>query len=168
MCFQITEELEKVFREANVLYWVKLLLAMMYNFIERALDKAKESPPFNIPQLCFVDAGLVLAYSQRPNAPSGPRAPKAGMVTTAYLAEEAIDHPEDEFIKFIHNSDLTPLPDPGEPGYEITEFLAFMQHVQYHKTGGQVYISDYQGSICQPSIIAHKLTPNDRQCVTFD
>ncbi|KIK75867.1 hypothetical protein PAXRUDRAFT_171445, partial [Paxillus rubicundulus Ve08.2h10] len=52
--------------------------------------------------------------------------------------------------QFYHNGDLAPLPDPGEPGYEITEFLAFTQHVQYHKTRGQVYISDYQGSICQP------------------
>ncbi|KIK75056.1 hypothetical protein PAXRUDRAFT_173917 [Paxillus rubicundulus Ve08.2h10] len=54
------------------------------------------------------------------------------------------------FKNFIHNGDLAPLPDPGESGYEIAEFLAFTQQIWYHKARGQVYISDYQGSICQP------------------
>ncbi|KIJ61402.1 hypothetical protein HYDPIDRAFT_96509 [Hydnomerulius pinastri MD-312] len=134
MHYQSCEEFEKSFREGNVLYWAKSLLKMTYDFIDRALGKAAENPPFDIPRLRFVDAGLVLAYSQRP-------------VSTAYLAEEFISGLEDDFIKFIHNGEPTPLPDPGEPGYEIAEFLAFTQHVQYSKTGGQAYISNYQGTV---------------------
>ncbi|KAI5990982.1 hypothetical protein EDD15DRAFT_2169762 [Pisolithus albus] len=45
-----------------------------------------------------------------------------------------------------------------EEAEEITVFLAFTQHVQYVKTGGQVYISDYQGSgslLTDPQILTH-------------
>ena len=32
--------------------------------------------------------------------------------------------------------------DPDESGYEITEFLACTQHIQYVKTGGLAYYQD--------------------------
>ncbi|KAF9232882.1 hypothetical protein BU15DRAFT_67057 [Melanogaster broomeanus] len=151
----IKDELEKLFREANVLYWAKALMTMTYGFIDRALAKATVPPPFEIPQLHFVDAGLVIAFSQVAN---GLKKSKAGTVSAAYLVEEDIQCSDDDFIKYIHNGDCVPLPEPGEPGHDISQFLVFTQHVQYSKTGGQVYVSDYQGSallLTDPQILMH-------------
>lgn len=140
--YNISEELEKVFRETNVLYWAKALLKLTYDFIDHSIADAGASPPFDIPRLRFVEAGLMLAYSERLNAPKGARQPRAGTVSTAYLVEEVIDCPVDEFTKFIHNSDPNPLPDPGESGYGIAQFLAFTQHVQYMKMVLELWYPD--------------------------
>ncbi|KAG2144402.1 uncharacterized protein EDB93DRAFT_1251643 [Suillus bovinus] len=48
-CFALIDEMPKLFREANVLYWAKALLGLVYDFIERAVASTSESPPFNIP-----------------------------------------------------------------------------------------------------------------------
>ncbi|KIK79236.1 hypothetical protein PAXRUDRAFT_161823, partial [Paxillus rubicundulus Ve08.2h10] len=151
------EEPTKLFHEANILYWLKVLLNMTYNYIHHCISKAADPPPFDIPTLHFVDAGLVLAYGDRPNTSKGPGALKPGTVGTTYLAEELIkfnvsDNASDTgdnsgFIKFIHNGDPTPYPCPGDYGFETVDFLVFMQHVQYSNIGGQVYISDYQGKV---------------------
>ncbi|KAG9315505.1 hypothetical protein JVU11DRAFT_3120 [Chiua virens] len=164
----LTDESTKLFREANVLYWSKALLNTTYNYIHNCISEAADPPPFDIPQLRFVDAGLICAYAERPNAPKGPRAPKPGAVSMMYLAEELImrdftDDPDHtEFIKFIHNGTATPRLEPGEIGFETAKFLAFTQHVQYTTTGGQVYISDYQGSttvLSDPQILTHPYVP---------
>ena len=110
----LADESTKLFREANILYWSKALLNMTYNYIHNCISEAADPPPFDIPQLRFVDAGLICAYAERPNAPKGPRAPKPGAVSTMYLAEELImynpaDDPDNTgFIKFIHNGTAAP------------------------------------------------------------
>lgn len=38
-----------------------------------------------------------------------------------------------------------PMLDPDELGYDIAEFLACTQHIQYVKTGSLAFILDYQG-----------------------
>ncbi|KAI6156716.1 hypothetical protein BKA82DRAFT_4345777 [Pisolithus tinctorius] len=129
---------------------------------------ATVSLPDPDPILHFVVAGLVVAYSHHPGGPTGPHAPKLGSASAMYLAEELIrfDDGSDrisggnskKFMKFIHNSNPNPFPEPGEYGYEMAEFLAFTQHVQYSNTNGQVYISDYQGSmmlLSDPQILTH-------------
>jgi hypothetical protein len=134
--FPISDELDKLFYEANVLYWSKALLNMTYAFIDRALAANDRSPMFDIPRLRFVEAGLALGYANASGG-GGPRSVsrKAGSVSVAYLVEELIPDPN-SFIKFIHNGTCLLLIDPDEPEYNIAEFLAFMQHVQYVKTGG--------------------------------
>ncbi|KAI6152554.1 hypothetical protein BKA82DRAFT_4351868 [Pisolithus tinctorius] len=162
------EESIKLVREANILYWSKALLNMTYNYIHHCVSKSTDPPPFEIPILRFVVAGLVVVYSHRPGGPTGPHAPKPGSASAMYLAEELIrfdDGPDGisggglkKFTKFIHNSNPNPFPEPGEYGYETAEFLAFTQHVQYSNTNGQVYISDYQGSmtlLSDPQILTH-------------
>ncbi|KIK79034.1 hypothetical protein PAXRUDRAFT_162394, partial [Paxillus rubicundulus Ve08.2h10] len=139
--YSTTDELEKVFHKANMLYWAKALMEMTYNFIEHNLGKAKEPPLFEIPHIRFVEAGLMLAYAQ---TTKGLRGPRVGTMSIVYLAEEEIKSDEG-FIKYIHNGDCTPIPEPHEPGYDIMLFLAFTQHVQYLKTSGLTYILDYQG-----------------------
>ncbi|KAG9311681.1 hypothetical protein JVU11DRAFT_7918 [Chiua virens] len=156
--YVISDELDKLFREANVLYWAKALLSMTYTFVDCALAASDRPPIFDIPRLRFVEAGLALGYANTSGG-GGPRSVscKAGSVSTAYLVEELIPDAE-LFVKFIHNGSCLPLIEPGEPEYNVAEFLAFTQHVQYVKTGGLAYISDYQGStslLTDPQILTH-------------
>ena len=132
---------------------------MTYEFIDNAIDSAKEPPPFDIPHLRFVDAGLLLAYSNAPATTEEgglPLVKTSAVVSMMYLGEELIPTLSDgeDFVKYIHNGDVAPC-DLLDPDAEnIVQFLAFTQHAQYDKTGGQVYISDYQGifvSISDPS-----------------
>lgn len=141
----LREESKCLYHEANVLYWVKALLKMTYDYVDRSIQEADEEPPFKIPRLCFIDAGLLLAYAKCPAGPLSGRG-KAGILSLVYLAEELIPMTANGFIKFIHNGDTACCMFRDPAINKIAEFLSFMQHVQYMKTRGQVYISDYQGS----------------------
>ncbi|KAI6146730.1 hypothetical protein BKA82DRAFT_4015567 [Pisolithus tinctorius] len=66
----LQQELEKLFQEANVLYWSQSLMKMTYKFIDHAIAASPTPPPFLIPCLHFVDAGLALAYTQAPESTS--------------------------------------------------------------------------------------------------
>ncbi|KIK23171.1 hypothetical protein PISMIDRAFT_72739, partial [Pisolithus microcarpus 441] len=137
------DELPKLHHEANTLYWANALLTMTYNFIDGVISSADAPPPFNIPRLCFVNAGLALAHSQLTKGLAKPKF--GGMLCGVYLLEEKIEGGSDAFIKYIHNMDCGPSLSMDMDGYDIAEFLTFTQHVQYAKSGGLVIISDYQG-----------------------
>ncbi|KAG1847348.1 hypothetical protein DFJ58DRAFT_843236 [Suillus subalutaceus] len=148
------DESAKLFREANVLYWAKALLGLVYDVIDRAVAGASEPVPFDIPRVRFVEAGLALSYYQDSSKP----ALKVASARACFLLEEVINGRDDDFVKYIHNMDPNPLLDPDEPGYDFALFLAFTQHVQYVKTGGLVFISDYQGNtelLTDPQIMTH-------------
>ncbi|KAG1851806.1 hypothetical protein C8R48DRAFT_549510, partial [Suillus tomentosus] len=102
--FALADELPKLFREANVLYWAKALLGLVYDFIDRAIAGTPDPPPFNIPRVRFVEAGLALSYSQG----SSKSTIKTGVPRAGFLLEEVIDG---DFTKFIHNMDPDPLLD---------------------------------------------------------
>ena len=53
----VKEEPEKLFCEANVLYWVKALFKLTEDFIAKRLTNAHEPPPFSIPSIHFVIQG---------------------------------------------------------------------------------------------------------------
>ncbi|KIO04835.1 hypothetical protein M404DRAFT_142121, partial [Pisolithus tinctorius Marx 270] len=138
-CYALQDESNILYREANALYWAKALLQMTYQFVDRAVEDTKVPPPFEIPRLHFVDAGLLFAYSD-----------PSSIVNVAYLVEKLIHmSSDDEFVKYIHNGDAAPCFLLDTKAEEIVDFLAFTQHVQYIMTGGQVYISDYQGKLWQ-------------------
>jgi len=59
--------------------------------------------------------------------------------------EEFINNPESEFVKFVHNGDAVPLLADNDPLDALAEILCFTQHVQYVKSGGLIFISNYQG-----------------------
>ncbi|KAG1888890.1 uncharacterized protein F5891DRAFT_966074, partial [Suillus fuscotomentosus] len=40
--FALADKLPKLFREANILYWAKALLGLVYNFIDHAVASASE------------------------------------------------------------------------------------------------------------------------------
>jgi hypothetical protein len=140
--YVINDEMAKLFREANVLYWAGSLLQFAYNFIDHCISRSTEPPPFNIPRLRFVHAGLAVSYAQPPPTTSHQKS-KANIPRSGYLVEELISG---DFLKYIHNMDCKPMLDPDELGYDIAEFLACTQHIQYLKTGGLAFISDYQGA----------------------
>ena len=150
-CYTLVDESNLLYREANVLYWAKALLKLTYDFIDHAINDASILPPFEIPRLHFIDAGLMLAYSfatitTHASEKTQSAKPGGGIVSTIYLAEELIPtSSEGKFVKYIHNGDAVPCDLFDAKADEIAEFLAFTQHVQYAKMDGQVYISDYQG-----------------------
>ncbi|KAI6143627.1 hypothetical protein BKA82DRAFT_3983794 [Pisolithus tinctorius] len=132
----LQDESNILYHEANALYWAKALLQMTYQFVDHAIEGAKVPPPFKIPRLHFVDAGLLFAYSDKPLATAG------GSGQPEFIPMSL----DDEFVKYIHNGNMAPCILLDTKAEEIVDFLSFTQHVQYITTGGQVYISDYQGS----------------------
>ncbi|KAI6123338.1 hypothetical protein EV401DRAFT_1293052 [Pisolithus croceorrhizus] len=142
--FSLGDELPKLHCEANTLYWAKALLTMTYDFIDGAILSADSPPPFKIPRLRFVEAGLALAHSQFTKGLVKPKF--GGTVCGIYLLEEKIEGGSTAFTKYIHNMNCKPSLSADEDGYDIAEFLTFTQHVQYSKSGGLVFVSDYQGN----------------------
>jgi len=60
--YTLADEVPKLLKEANILYWARSLLQLTYDFINRSIANASQPPPFKIPQVRFVDAGLAFAY----------------------------------------------------------------------------------------------------------
>ncbi|KAG1780220.1 hypothetical protein EV702DRAFT_1043073 [Suillus placidus] len=138
--YSLVDELWKLFREANVLYWSKSLLKLTYDFIDHSIASSPQPPPFAVPR-----------GGSKPGA-------KTGSTRAVFLLEELIEGGDDMFVKFIHNMDTNPLLDELDYGYDMAEFFVFTQHVQYVKTGKLAFISDYQGStvlITDPQILTH-------------
>jgi Alpha-kinase family len=136
--FAFDTELKKVLSEANLLYWASSLMAFTYDFIARDIAASPYPPPFDIPALRYVNGAVAIA--QIPSNSKGP-------TFHVYLVEEFIDEDlEGLFTKYIQNATARSLLKPDQEGYDIAEFLCFCQHVQYEKTGGSTYISDFQGA----------------------
>ena len=121
-CVDTKEESKKIFCEVNVLYWVKALFKLTEDLIAQKIAKACEPPPFAIPSIQFVEAGLAIFYA------TNPRGAKV-TVNNTYLCEELIPDANMVFTKFIHNGNCVPLVEPGETEYEVAQFLAFTQHI---------------------------------------
>ena len=93
--------------------------------------------------LAYSSVTIVTSNTDRTGQPVKPG---GSAVNTMYLAEELIPTSLGKgFKKYIHNGDAVPCNLFDAKADKMAEFLAFTQHVQYAKTDGQVYISDYQG-----------------------
>lgn len=121
-------QLQELALELSCLHWGRCLLELVYTFIA----KKKEFPYGPIPQFRFVEGGLAIST----------------LKDHVFLVEEWIPASEGWFLKYINNSSAAPLFEhlPQEYRYNA-RFLAFAQHVQYVKTGGIAYISDFQGEL---------------------
>ena len=128
---------QRHYREVNVLYWSMALLDLVYNYIDQCIANAQYPPPFEIPQLRFVEAGLLFVYADRPDTPKVSGGSRPTAIGHTYLAEEVINS---RFFKYIHNGSASPRQLTDSEANEIARFLSFTQHVQYTKTGGQVYM----------------------------
>lgn len=142
--FNFDDESKSLHTETTMLGWAESLLTYAYNFIRSSIRKRGEEPPMLIPSLRFVHA--VLAYAQKSLEVSGTSSSRQSSSHRAvYLLEELLPVNKKPFVKYIHNNNAVPMVMPGEEGYETATFLSFIQHVQYQFTGGNVYISDFQG-----------------------
>ncbi|KAJ7592345.1 hypothetical protein C8J56DRAFT_781229, partial [Mycena floridula] len=103
-----------------------------YDFMDREVESHNiPFPPFSVAKLRprFVECGIALAM-------------QSGTLGGSLIEEEI----QGEFMKYVLNSRAVPIMCPRDQGYDIAAFLCFCQHVQYLKTGGLAYISDYQGA----------------------
>jgi hypothetical protein len=111
--------------EITCLVWAQGLLQLAYSFVDGIL-KDRGDPPFPIPRMRFVQAALAMEQDG----------------TGVYLLEEFIGG---KFRKYLNNVSAEPLQLSTVDDQNRAEFLAFTQHVQYWKTGKQVFVADYQG-----------------------
>ncbi|KAJ8592360.1 hypothetical protein M405DRAFT_889756 [Rhizopogon salebrosus TDB-379] len=94
--FALADEVPKIFKEANVMYWAKSLLQFTYDFIDRCLSSSSHDShpkPPNIPRVRFVEAGLAFAYTQEPHLASAAGTSSAvynGSTRAVFLLEELI------------------------------------------------------------------------------
>ena len=132
-------QIKYLIMEIVCLVWADTLLKLVYNFMEGQDHHQPEGQECGqnipvIPQLHFTSCALACSDDRN----------------NIYLVEEFIDEKvEGRFRKYINNSSalvsLSHL--RGEEAINIAKFLSFSQHVQYLKTKGLAYISDYQGVI---------------------
>ncbi|KAJ7767592.1 hypothetical protein B0H14DRAFT_2402736 [Mycena olivaceomarginata] len=139
--FPYADEYSKTVQEANLLYWASSLMDFAYSAMALCVSNANKPPPFTIPQLRFVHAGVAVSHDQA----SGTNISNTSSIQRTYLVEEFIHSGSDGFTKFVHNGSANLLVDHDDPRFEIAEFLCFMQNMQYFKTDGTVFVSDFQG-----------------------
>lgn len=92
-------------------------------------------------QVRFVKAGVAISRDA------------LGKFTKAVLVEELINNADEEFRKYAHNTTAEPAPAPTETDYTLAAFLCFSQHVQWTKTGGLAFVSNFQGAWHSPVFI---------------
>ncbi|KZO98645.1 hypothetical protein CALVIDRAFT_465332, partial [Calocera viscosa TUFC12733] len=132
--------------EVRSLMWANSLQGLVLEEIAAIREKAgPDDAPNNIeiPQVRFVESGLFRVTQANPGKDK--KKSRSGLT---YLVEELIEAAEnDGFLKYLHNASAVPREFAGKKG-DIAAFLSFSQHLQFDKTGGLVYISDYQGAGC--------------------
>ncbi|KAJ7932230.1 hypothetical protein B0H13DRAFT_1498578, partial [Mycena leptocephala] len=102
--FMPEDEYRKIIMEANVLLWAISIMTFTYSFIQHFIDNSPDTPPFDIPDVHFVHAGVAIVHQQAP----GPLANKTS-ICRSYLIEEHIDEEREGFYKFINNGSAVPL-----------------------------------------------------------
>ncbi|KAJ6470314.1 hypothetical protein C8R45DRAFT_937223 [Mycena sanguinolenta] len=137
-----TDEYRKTLMEANILLWAGSTMAFTYSFIYHFIQNSSHPPPFEIPDVRFVHAGVAIVHQQL----SGSAVPVSSTICRSYLIEELIDEGQDGFHKFLNNGSAVPLPSMNKSVSALAEFLSFTQHVQYYKTKAMLYLSDLQGT----------------------
>ncbi|KZT62641.1 hypothetical protein CALCODRAFT_505414 [Calocera cornea HHB12733] len=134
-------------RELTNIVWADHLLRMVYSEIHIAQSRAE--PHHDIcttvwPSVRFVKAGLFKVASSQPT----PKRKENSRRELTYLVEELIktdDTDDGKFKRYVHNASASPVLVLGRNG-DIASFLTFTQHLQYDRTGGSIYVSDYQGA----------------------
>lgn len=139
------DELVKITTEATLLYVATSLLGLVYAFIDR-YEEENGPPSFDIPRLRFIHGGVAITHAAlgKDALPSS----SATTMRSVSLLEERIHqdgNDENVFLKYIHNTSGKPLLRSDDSRWEIQQFLCFCQHVQYVKSQGLVYTSDFQG-----------------------
>ena len=129
---------EMLTMELNCIGWASGLMTCVYDFMKES-EADVGLPPFNVPHMQYVQCGLAISK------PKGQACPGH----SAYLIEEYIETNKTGgkgwFIKYLNNSSARPrqFEDPRQT--LRAKFLSFAQHVQFWKTDGLAFVSDFQG-----------------------
>ena len=120
--------------ELNCIGWASALMLCVYEFIDKNLG---QTPPFDIPQMRYVDYGLAISKTDN---------------YSAFLLEEFIETPVEHiqsgskgFVKYLNNNSAKSRSFSDHKLTHRAEFLSFAQHVQFWKTDGLAFVSDLQG-----------------------
>ncbi|KAH9046217.1 hypothetical protein EDB84DRAFT_1265326 [Lactarius hengduanensis] len=142
------EQIKDLAADALSIQWASSLLDDVYDFVA-LYHQSHVTCPVTIPQFRFVKSGLAIT-----NTPGA-----APVQKEAYLVEELIRSEDDgPWKKYINNGSSCPLHFRDFENRRRADFLAFCQHVQYWRTGCQVFTSDFQGGdtlLTDPQIITH-------------
>ncbi|KAG1811330.1 hypothetical protein EV424DRAFT_1542551 [Suillus variegatus] len=84
--YSTVDKLKHVLKESIVMYWAKSLLNYTYDYIDHHISTSPTPPPFEIPRVRFVDAGVALGYGQRSasSKPGDKSNTKAGCYNTLH------------------------------------------------------------------------------------
>ncbi|THU77392.1 hypothetical protein K435DRAFT_812496 [Dendrothele bispora CBS 962.96] len=122
--------------------WKRVCAECKVIYDARAAATTRRPPQISIPRLRFVEAGV---FAQLSSDPKHLKSSAAGAKRT-YIIEEKIQvPPHAEFTKYVHNGNPVPNVPPNDPEYNTALFLCAVQHLQYIKTHGLAYVSDFQG-----------------------
>ncbi|KAF5342866.1 hypothetical protein D9758_016101 [Tetrapyrgos nigripes] len=138
MNFDSGHQISELSRELNCLLWGKVMLGLVYQFIQRRDVELGTTPSFPIPHLRFVNAALVIGK-------------RTDGEQSVYMMEEIVGGAHGwSFYKYICNGTASPLIDMGTDQAAVEKnrcarFLSFVQHVQFVETDGLAYTSDFQG-----------------------
>jgi hypothetical protein len=133
---------EMLTMELNCIGWASALMTCVYDFIKES-EAGIGFPPFDVPRMQYVQCGLAISKPEDSNHPG----PSHGHA--AYLIEEYIDTNKTSgknwFVKYLNNSSARPRQFEDPKKNLRAEFLSFAQHVQFWKTDGLAFVSDFQG-----------------------
>ncbi|KZO89508.1 hypothetical protein CALVIDRAFT_469807, partial [Calocera viscosa TUFC12733] len=143
--------------EVTSLMWAMSMQDLVHEEIAKQRSEAGPGDPVHtiiIPKVRFVHSGLFRVTQANPGKDK--KKTRSGFT---YLVEELIGGTGDGlFIKYLHNSSAVPRVLSGKDA-NIAAFLSFSQHLQFDKTGGLVYISDYQvgagGLLTDPQVMTN-------------
>ena len=130
--YQGAKQAEGLTMELNCIGWASALMVLVYNFIEKQ-ESILGRPDFQIPQMRYVHAGLAISQCED----------KAAFLLEAYIESDAENG--GWFVKYLNNNSAKPRTFANKDQMIHAQFLSFVQHVQFWKTDGLVFISDLQG-----------------------
>ena len=128
--------------EINCSRWASALMCRVYEFMDRENKSYGVEPPFEVPQMRYVNVVLAVANNHK---------------RETYMLEEVIGKSDGDFRKYINNNAATVL-SQMEPSREyVGNFLSFAQHVQMLETKEQVFVSDQQGQSAEYPLCAVRI-----------
>ena len=123
---------EQLTTELNCMGWGSALMCSVYEFMA-GWRAELGSPTFEILEMRFVQCGLALDTTNE---------------HMAFLLEEFIDSEKANgswFVKYLNNNSAKPRVFSNMAQTLRAEFLSFAQHVQFWRTNGLAFVSDFQG-----------------------
>ena len=124
-------QVTKLTGEINCLRWALALMGLVYDHIDN-YTKLHGPVPLTVPNMHFVKSVLAVAEDTHDTV----------------LLEEVIDDAMDgAFVKYIGNGSAQPYNFLEEDAIDRAKFLSFAQHLQYMKTDGLAFVSDFQGTL---------------------